>query len=80
MNVRLGPPRASQDRFTSIGTVAHVPIDLAQPDALRRLPRKRIGTGVLLFNGKRAVGLVNPTYEEHWEVPGGMAEVGESRE
>jgi 8-oxo-dGTP diphosphatase len=33
---------------------------------------------VLFFRDSGEVLLVNPTYKDYWEVPGGMAEVGES--
>lgn len=55
-----------------------MPGDLSRGDVLRRLPRKRIGAGVLFINDIGDVLLVNPTYKAGWEVPGGMAEVGES--
>lgn len=42
------------------------------------LPQKRIGAGVLLRNEAGQVLLVETTYKEHWEIPGGLVEVGES--
>lgn len=41
-------------------------------------PTKRVGSGVLLRDGGGDVLLVKPTYKPGWEVPGGLAEVGES--
>lgn len=55
-----------------------MPTDPFPADVLNRLPRKRVGAGVLFFDRTGEVLLVNPTYKDHWEVPGGMAEVGES--
>jgi 8-oxo-dGTP diphosphatase len=44
----------------------------------RALPAKRIGAGVLFIDADGGVLLVRPTYKEHWEIPGGMVETGES--
>ncbi|MEI9906506.1 MAG: NUDIX hydrolase [Actinomycetota bacterium] len=41
-------------------------------------PKKRIGAGVLIVDEKDRVLLVEPTYKDTWEVPGGMVELGES--
>jgi 8-oxo-dGTP diphosphatase len=42
------------------------------------LPRKRVGAGVLLRNASGDVLLVEPTYKDGWEIPGGLVEDGES--
>lgn len=42
------------------------------------LPHKRVGSGVLLRNPNGDVLLVEPTYKESWEIPGGVVEDGES--
>jgi 8-oxo-dGTP pyrophosphatase MutT (NUDIX family) len=42
------------------------------------IPRKRIGAGVLIVDQSGSVLLVQPTYKEHWEVPGGLVEADES--
>lgn len=44
----------------------------------RALPAKRIGAGVLFTDADGHVLLVRPIHKEHWEVPGGMVEAGES--
>ncbi|MEQ1704164.1 MAG: NUDIX hydrolase [Ilumatobacteraceae bacterium] len=41
-------------------------------------PAKRVGSGVLLRDVQGDVLLVKPTYKPGWEIPGGLAEVGES--
>ena len=41
-------------------------------------PVKRVGSGVLLRDARGDVLVVKPTYKPEWEVPGGLAEVGES--
>ncbi|GLY96612.1 hypothetical protein [Actinoplanes sp. NBRC 103695] len=41
------------------------------PDYTATLPRKRMGAGVLLTHPDGRVLLVEPTYKDHWEVPGG---------
>lgn len=42
------------------------------------LPRKRIGAGVLFVDERERVLLVEPTYKEHWEIPGGIVEADEA--
>ena len=44
----------------------------------RELPKKRVGAGVLIVDENMRVLLVEPTYKETWEVPGGMVELDES--
>ena len=48
------------------------------PDYTATLPRKRMGAGVLLTHPDGRVLLVEPTYKDHWEVPGGTVEADES--
>ena len=42
------------------------------------LPRKRMGAGVLFTDATGRVLLVEPTYQDDWEVPGGTVEADES--
>jgi 8-oxo-dGTP diphosphatase len=42
------------------------------------LPRKRMAAGVLLRDDADRVLLVEPTYKDYWEVPGGGVEADES--
>lgn len=42
------------------------------------VPRKVVGSGVLLRNAMGRVLLVEPTYKDWWEIPGGAVEDGES--
>ena len=42
------------------------------------LPKKRMGAGALIFDENGRFLLVNPTYKEPWEVPGGVVEANES--
>jgi hypothetical protein len=42
------------------------------------LPSKRMGAGVLFRNAAGDVLLVEPTYVDHWELPGGTVEADES--
>lgn len=39
--------------------------------------RKRVAADVLIRDQRGHIVLVNPTYEEHWDLPGGMAENNE---
>jgi 8-oxo-dGTP pyrophosphatase MutT (NUDIX family) len=47
-------------------------------DFTATLPVKRMAAGVLLFDDAGRVLLVEPTYKEHWEIPGGTVEADES--
>lgn len=42
------------------------------------MPRKRAAAGVLFRDAAGRVLLVEPTYKEYWEVPGGAVELDES--
>jgi 8-oxo-dGTP diphosphatase len=42
------------------------------------LPRKRMAAGVLLRDGAERVLLVEPTYKDYWDLPGGAVEADES--
>ncbi len=43
-----------------------------------KLPRKRMASGVLLFNDKGELLIVKPKYKDRWSVPGGVIEKNES--
>lgn len=47
-------------------------------DFTATLPRKRMGAGVLLSDPDGRVLLVEPTYKDYWEIPGGAVEADES--
>lgn len=40
--------------------------------------RKRVAADVLIRDQRGHIVLVNPTYKEHWDLPGGMAENNEA--
>ena len=42
------------------------------------LPAKRMGAGVVFLNAQGEVLVVQPTYKETWEIPGGIVEQNES--
>ena len=42
------------------------------------LPAKRMGSGALFFDEQGRVLLVEPTYTDSWEIPGGVVEKDES--
>jgi len=44
----------------------------------KRLPKKRMGAGCLLFNNRGKVLVLKPTYKDHWLLPGGVIEAYES--
>ena len=42
------------------------------------LPKKRLSAGMLLFDEQGQLLVVEPTYKETWEIPGGVVEANES--
>jgi len=47
-------------------------------DFTATLPRKRMGAAALLTDDQGRVLLVEPTYKNYWEIPGGSVEADES--
>jgi 8-oxo-dGTP diphosphatase len=47
-------------------------------DFTATLPRKRMGAGALLTDDRGRMLLVEPTYKDYWEIPGGSVEADES--
>ncbi len=45
---------------------------------LETLPKKRLGSGCLVFDSLGRLLLVKPTYKPAWEIPGGVVEHNES--
>lgn len=43
-----------------------------------RLPRKRMGSAVLLRNTSDRILVVEPVYKDYWELPGGAVDADES--
>lgn len=51
---------------------------MTNDDFTATLPRKRMGAAALLSDDRGRVLLVEPTYQDHWEIPGGTVEADES--
>lgn len=51
---------------------------LSRKEYQKRLPKKRISAGCLLFSETGEMLIVNPTYKDGWEIPGGTVEANES--
>jgi 8-oxo-dGTP pyrophosphatase MutT (NUDIX family) len=47
-------------------------------DYFARLPKKRMGAGVVFFDESRNVLIVKPIYKDHWTFPGGAVGQNES--
>lgn len=47
-------------------------------DYTETLPRKRMAAGMLIMEAAGRTLLVEPTYKDHWEIPGGCVDAGES--
>lgn len=67
----------SKLRWRSAGGALTPVKDLSREEYLRRLPHKRMAAGVLLRYADEIV-LVEPTYKDAWEIPGGVVEADES--
>lgn len=44
----------------------------------KSLPRKRMGSGVIVRNKKGEILVLKTNYKNHWEIPGGVVEKNES--
>jgi len=51
---------------------------VAHDDFTATLPRKRMGAAALLSDDQGRTLLVEPTYTDYWEIPGGVVEADES--
>lgn len=49
-----------------------------QADYYTSLPRKRMGSGVIIRNSKGEMLVLKTTHQDHWEIPGGVVEKDES--
>lgn len=45
---------------------------------LKSLPKKRMGSGAYFLNEKGELLIVRPNYKDHWTIPGGVVDDGES--
>lgn len=55
-----------------------MPKKLSDEEYQRTLPKKQVGTAVLLFNTKGELLIVKPDYKDGWLVPGGSSDENES--
>lgn len=53
-------------------------MDSERAEYVAALPRKRMGAGALFVDDLDRVLLVEPTYKDYWELPGGVVEANES--
>lgn len=53
-------------------------IHLSREEYLKRAPKKRIASGILLFNQKGELLILKPIYKDVWSIPGGVVEENES--
>lgn len=52
-------------------------VDEAVKDLVRAQPGAAMAAGAVILDGRGRLVVVNPSYKEGWELPGGMAEEGE---
>jgi 8-oxo-dGTP diphosphatase len=65
--------RVTTTQATTTETIAAV-----EPDYTATLATKRMAASVLFTSPDGRVLLVEPTYKDYWEIPGGAVEAGES--
>lgn len=51
---------------------------MSDKDYIKNLPKKRMASGVIFFNGAGEILIVKPSYKDHWSVPGGVIDKDES--
>jgi 8-oxo-dGTP pyrophosphatase MutT (NUDIX family) len=69
---------ASRFALTHIERKLYCVRDDARDEYLRTLPRKRMAAGVLLRDDDSRIVMIETTYQENWEIPGGVVEMDES--
>ena len=65
--------------FVAYGREVHhqLPVRRASAEHYRSLPSKIIGSGAVFFDASGRVLIVEPSYKDHWEIPGGVVEENE---
>ncbi|NUR72985.1 MAG: NUDIX hydrolase [Hamadaea sp.] len=54
-----------------------MPVRRASAEHYRSLPHKILGSGAVFFDESGRVLIVEPSYKDHWEIPGGVVERNE---
>ncbi|MCP2321799.1 8-oxo-dGTP pyrophosphatase MutT (NUDIX family) [Hamadaea flava] len=54
-----------------------LPVRRASAEHYRSLPHKILGSGAVFFDESGRVLIVEPSYKDHWEIPGGVVERNE---
>ncbi|MEV0269035.1 GNAT family N-acetyltransferase [Hamadaea sp. NPDC050747] len=54
-----------------------LPVRRASAEHYRSLPHKILGSGAVFFDEAGRVLIVEPSYKDHWEIPGGVVERNE---
>ncbi|WP_290863720.1 NUDIX hydrolase [Hamadaea sp.] len=65
--------------FVAYGREVHhqLPVRRASAEHYRSLPHKILGSGAVFFDESGRVLIVEPSYKDHWEIPGGVVERNE---
>ncbi|MBI2674309.1 MAG: NUDIX hydrolase [Candidatus Yanofskybacteria bacterium] len=62
----------------AVAEVKRLPTIHPNPEYFKALPKKRMASGVLMFNDSNELLLVKPSYKDHWSIPGGVVDNNES--
>lgn len=77
--VNSSSPILRKAGFVTYGREVHhrLPVRRASAEHYASLPMKIIGSGALFFDAAGRVLIVEPSYKDHWEIPGGVVEGNE---
>ncbi|HEY4484459.1 MAG TPA: NUDIX hydrolase [Candidatus Paceibacterota bacterium] len=62
----------------ALNRLRRLPETHPSPEYFKALPKKRMASGVLLFNQRDELLVIKPSYKDHWSIPGGVVEENES--
>jgi len=62
----------------AVAQVRRLPQAHPNPEYFKALPKKRMASGVLIFNESGELLLVKPSYKDNWSIPGGIVDDNES--
>ncbi len=51
---------------------------MKDPEFYKKIPRKRVGVGAILFNQDGQLLILKPSYKDTWTIPGGIVDTMES--
>lgn len=62
----------------AVAKLRRLPETHPSPEYYKAIPKKRMASGVIIFNNKNELLIVKPSYKDHWSIPGGVIGDNES--